>query len=234
MLLKIFVSAILLTFLFSSNGEATQPSIPSLKMEMSIIHDGNWEVGKETQVTFKFKSLQEVTRRTKQPDEARLVYDSSLVLVSGDTNWSGFLEKGKEYSITIILRPTKPGKFVLAGGVDASLTKIYTDEELRKKEEEYDKKIEQNPELKKMGIKAKFRKKRFFFHNETSSGVNVPGEIPSPDTTWQVINGVKIRSGPGFSPDPGVKIWVPGRPDTVKKIEVTKDSSKISYPPSPK
>ncbi|EQB63394.1 MAG: hypothetical protein RBG1_1C00001G0973 [candidate division Zixibacteria bacterium RBG-1] len=139
----------LFSMLIFSISYATQPSIPSLKMEMSIIHNGNWEVGKENTVIFKFKPLEEVPHKTKHPDEAVVTFDSGLVLVTGNPGWSGILEKGNEYSISLVLRPIKPGKFVVGIGVNSCLLKIYTDEELRKMEEEFYKLIEQSPELKK-------------------------------------------------------------------------------------
>src|SRR3990170_2951663 len=135
MLARIFIGVVVIGSLFFSSAIATKPSIPSLKMEMSIIHDGNWEVGKENTVTFKFKPLEDVSHKAKHPDEALLYIDSGLVLVSGLPSWSGFLEKDREYNISVVLRPTRGGKLVLGGGVKASLSKIYTDEELRKMEE---------------------------------------------------------------------------------------------------
>ncbi len=54
-MLKIILRISLLSILTFSIAYATKPSIPSLKMDMSIIHNGDWEVGKENTVTFKFK-----------------------------------------------------------------------------------------------------------------------------------------------------------------------------------
>src|SRR4030066_886075 len=228
MSVRIFIEAVIIGIFCFSSAIATKPQKRSLNMETAIVQDGNWEVGKENTVTLKFKPLQDVPRKTKHPDEAQIYIDSGLVLVSGLPSWSGFLEKGKEYNITVVVRPSYGGKFVLGGGVDASLAKIYTDEELRKMEEEYDKKIEQIPEFKKMGMRGKFPKKTFFYHNDISTVVDVRGEIPAPDTTWQIIDGVKIRSGPSFHTEPVDSAGLaPLKVDTLKKIEQEKSKETI-------
>ncbi len=203
-------------FIFSLSY-ATQPSIPSLKMEVSIIHDGNWEVGKETQVTFKFKPLQEVPHKTEHPDEAVVKFDSSMVLVSGERGWSGFLEKNKEYQITVVLKPTKGGKFGIRGAVNSSLLKIYTDEEIRKMEEEFYKRIEQSPELKKKGQKPLYPKKSFYYHNGASTVVEVRGEIPASDK-WRYPTS---RPAPTIPLDSILKI----KKEELKRIP-SKDSGK--------
>ncbi len=189
---KIIYIALFSMFIFSISY-ATKPSIPSLKMEMSIIHDGNWEVGKENRVTFKFKPLQEVPHKIKQPDEAEVTFDSGLVLVTGNPIWSGFLEKGKEYSISVLLRPTKAGKFVLWGGVEASLSEIYSKAEKERLEAELNRTYESSPELKKRGMKAKIPEKVFYFHNGISEVLEVKGTSTDlRDTTWIESNGVKV------------------------------------------
>jgi len=204
--IKIILWIELFSMLIFSISYATKPQKPSLKMEMSIIHDDNWEAGKESKVTFRFKPLQDVPRKAKHPDEAQVYIDSGLVLVSGSPNWSGFLEKGQEYSISVVLRPTHGGKFVLGLGVEASLTRVYTDEEIRKKEEEYDKRIERSPELKKMGIRGKgaFAKKTFFYHNGTSTVIDVLGAIPASE----------IWRNPATRPKPTIPL------DSLLKIKV--------------
>ncbi len=192
MLVRIFIGVVIVVSLCFSSAIATKPSIPSLKMEMSIIHDGNWEVGKENRVTFKFKPLEEVPHKTKHPDEAVVTFDSGLVSMSGEVGWSGILEKNKEYAITVVLKPTKPGKFGVWGVVASCLLKIYSDEELRKMEEQFYKQIEQSPELKKRGERPKYPKKSFLFRNGTSAIIEVIGPPQNQsDTTWIESNGMK-------------------------------------------
>lgn len=239
MIARIFIGVVITGTFYLSWAIATMPDIPSLKMDISIIHDGNWEAGKETQVTFKFKPLQEVPHKTQHPDEARLEIDSGLVLVSGSPNWSGFLEKGKEYSISVVLKPAYVGKFGLGIIIRSCLLRVHTDEEIRKMEEEYDKLMEQSPELWKQGFRGKgaFPKKKFYYLNGTGTVVEVRGEIPPPDSAWLEIDGVKWRY-PTSRPKSIIPVdsilKLMGNPTLNLKLEVIKDSSKILDPPRPK
>lgn len=219
--IRIILCISLLSMFLFSISYATKPSIPSLKMEMVIIHDGNWEVGKENKVTFKFKPLQEVPRKTKHPDEAVVTFDSGLVLVSGEVGWSGFLEKDKEHQITVALKPTRPGKLLISGVVTSCLLKIYTDEELRKMEEEFYKQIEQSPELKKRGERPKYPKKEFFYRNGKSAVIEVKGSsVGQTDTTWIESNGMKVRQ---------VEIIRPLDSLIGKRLEIKKRETQVIY-----
>jgi|GEM_PF-3864207 len=180
--------------LLFSNSEATKPSIPSLKMEMSIQHDGNWEVGIENKVTFTFTPLQDVPHEKKYPDEAVIVFDSGLVFVSGDTIWSGFLEKDREYSFSAVLKPIKAGKLVLGAGVRSSLSKIFTDEEIKELERREQEVIDASPVLKERGeIPGIFPRKVYYYRNSCSALINVKGTAAGqPETTWYEIDGMKV------------------------------------------
>ncbi len=219
-IMSIICMSLFSVFIFSISY-ATKPSIPSLKMEMSIIHDGNWEVGKENRVTFKFKPLEEVPHKTKLPDEATVTFDSGLVLVSGERGWTGFLEKDKEHQITVVLKSARPGKLLISGVVASCLLKIYTDEELRKMEEEFYKQIEQSPELKKRGERPKYPKKEFFYRNGKSAVIEVKGSsVGQTDTTWIESNGMKV--GP-------VKVIRPLDSLTGKRLEIKKRENQVIY-----
>lgn len=183
--------------LLVSASEATKPSIPSLKMEMSIQHDGYWEVGKENTVTFIFKPIEEVKHINRHPDEAFIVLDSGLIFLSGDTSWSGFLEKDTQYSISAILKPIKSGKMGVHGKVMSVFLKEYSEEELKRMQEDYIRLIEQSPVLreKQKGYLPKYPKKAYFYRNYVSSLIEVTGMAPvTEDTSWHDINGAKIRN----------------------------------------
>jgi len=188
--------AVALLFVLVSILEATGPSKPSVKMETSLNFEGEWEVDKEKMVTFSFKPLEGVDHKTNYPEEAQVVFDSGLTLVSGNSTWSGYLEKGGQYSITVILKPTRPGRFVIGGIVNSCLTKIFTKEEKKRLEEEATKKIDPKSILGQKGEKVSYPEKIFRFYNGTSSVVEVTGLADTqPDTAWHEdeTGGVKWR-----------------------------------------
>ena len=193
-------------------------------MGMSIIHDGNWEVGKENTVTFKFKPLEDVPHKLKHPDEAELYLGSGLVLVSGTRNWSGFLKKGKEESVSLILNPTKPGKLVVGITVRSCVSAIRSEAEVAKLKQERDKMLESSPELKKQGFGlAKIPTKSFDYYNGKSGVIEIKGVITE-DTTFQEINVVKIRSLNDLGPPPTI---TEGLPIKVIRPETTIHSDSI-------
>ena len=210
-----------------STGCATKSPKPSppppLKMNLSLIHDGNWEVGKEDTIVFKFAPLEDVEHRTEYPDEGIFDPVSSLTLISGDPYWSGFLEKGKEYSIAVVLKPTKRGKFYIQGSVRSGQNKIYSDVELKMLKKRYAKWIEPNKQYSNRGVKVLFPTKDFNYYNSKWEVLQVKGTESDPiDTTMNEIDAALIRRG-NFGPLP-----------LDFKIEVIKDSTKIAYPPQPK
>lgn len=227
----IFVSFVILLFLsFLQTSRATKPSItsppPPLKMDLAIIHDGNWWVGKENKIVFKFQPLEEVEHKAENPDDAIFGPDSTFTLISGNLYWSGRLEKGKEYSITVTLKPTTRGKFYVEGSVRSGLDKIYSDAEQKKLEEEHAERMERNPQYRKRGIKIIFPTKDFRNYNTKGVVIKVRGSETDPiDTTWHEVNGALIRPIKGLAPIPGSDSF---------KIEIIKDSTKIHYSPQPK
>lgn len=230
----VFISCSYFLFLsFAGADRITKPirtlPPPPLKMDLAIIHDGNWYVGKENKIVFKFKPLEEVEHKTENPDDATVGSDSMFTLISGNLYWSGRLEKGKEDSITLILKPTTRGKFYLEGSVRSCLDKIYSEAEIKKLEEEHADRIEHNPYYRKRGIKIIYPTKDFRYLNTKGTIIEVKGSETDPiDTTWHEVNGALIKTITTTVPmDSLLKL-------KDLKIEINRDSTKILYPPQPK
>jgi len=170
--IKIYI--VVLVALLSSTSGATKPEIPSIKMDMKIEFASQPEINKPVTLTFTFTPMEEIKRANELNDFAKIEFDTSKVMfASGSPIWTGKLKKGNTESIQIVLK-------IIKGGIHNFLGCVYSVPESPSKVTTVPKE-----DIPKEGI--------FYYRNYINKSIRLGSALNNEDTTWQEINGTKIR-----------------------------------------
>jgi len=93
----------------------SQPMMPTIDVEMSLTFSSEPELGEEFTVTLTFTPREDIPHKNELNDETKIAFGDGIELVSGQPYWEGRLQKNQTETIEIVLRPIKPGRFLISG-----------------------------------------------------------------------------------------------------------------------